>query len=105
MKSDSWDKIQNMSQQPIYWPNLTSRNVFLELLQDKANMMMMRNKHKIRSNEILGWELYFFKASINWSMLTANLKFRDKKFSLFFLSLQCFTLKIEYLNDSYSRSK
>jgi hypothetical protein len=37
-------------------------------------------------------------------MLTANLKFRVKK-NLFFLSLQCFTLKIEERNDSYSQSK
>jgi hypothetical protein len=54
-----------------------------------------------RSNEILDWEgvgnrqlFCFFKAQINWSMLTANLKFRAKKF-FFFLSLQCFTCKIE----------
>jgi hypothetical protein len=43
----------------------------------------------------------FLKRS-SWSMLTANLKLRAKKFFLFFLSLQYFTLK---LNDSYSRSK
>jgi hypothetical protein len=43
-----------------------------------------------RSNEILGWEgvgnrqlLCFFTAWINWSMLTANLKFRAKE-SFFF---------------------
>jgi hypothetical protein len=43
-----------------------------------------------RSNEILGWGgvgnrqlLCFFKAQINWSMLTANLKFRAKKEFLF----------------------
>jgi hypothetical protein len=36
-------------------------------------------------------------------MLTANLKFRAKK--IFFHSLQCFTLKIEQRNDSYSQSK
>jgi hypothetical protein len=36
-------------------------------------------------------------------MLTANLKFTAKNLSFFFLSLQCFTLKIEHLNDSYSR--
>jgi hypothetical protein len=36
-------------------------------------------------------------------MLTVNLKFRAKEIFLFFLSLQCFTLKIELLNDSYSR--
>jgi hypothetical protein len=46
-----------------------------------------------RSNEILGWEgignrqlLCFLTALINWSMLTANLKFRAKKiFPFFFL--------------------
>jgi hypothetical protein len=36
----------------------------------------------------------FLKRS-SWSMLTANLKLRAKKFFLFFLSLQYFTLKIE----------
>jgi hypothetical protein len=43
-----------------------------------------------RSNEILGWEgvgnrqlLCFFTAWINWSMLTANLKFRAKEIFLF----------------------
>jgi hypothetical protein len=52
------------------------------------------NNSMARSNEILGWEgvgnrqlLCFFKALINWSMLTANLKFRAKKiFFFFFLS-------------------
>jgi hypothetical protein len=33
-------------------------------------------------------------------MLTANLKFRNKKNLYFFLSLQCFTLKIEELNTN-----
>jgi hypothetical protein len=47
-----------------------------------------------RSDEILGWEgvenlqlLCFLTAWINWSILTANLKFRAKKsFIFFFLS-------------------
>jgi hypothetical protein len=53
-----------------------------------------------RSNEILGWEgvgnrqlLCFFKAQINWSMLTANLKFRGKK-SFFFSFFAMFYTKI-----------
>jgi hypothetical protein len=55
-----------------------------------------RNEWKTiaRSNESLGWEgvgnpqlLRFFKAQINWSMLTANLKFGAKK--SFFFSFLC----------------
>jgi hypothetical protein len=46
------------------------------------------------SNEILDWEgvgnrqlLCFFKVLINWSMLTANLKFKAKNVVLFFFAM------------------
>jgi hypothetical protein len=59
----------------------------------KFNLLKNTQPHYIaRSNEIRGWEgvgnrqlLCFFKAWINWSMLTANLKFRVKKISFFSL--------------------
>jgi hypothetical protein len=54
-------------------------------------LVRFNNTTIARSNEILGWEgvgnrqlLCFFKAYINWSMLTANLKFKAKKTFLFF---------------------
>jgi hypothetical protein len=49
--------------------------------------------------------LCFFKAWINWSMLTANLKFRTQKIFLFSFFLQCFALQIRLRNDSYCRNK
>jgi hypothetical protein len=82
--------------------NTRSEVRFKQLIHDAFTIDLNTRYNIARSNEILGWEgvgnnqlLRFFKAYINWSMLTANLKFRAKEFFFFFLSLQCFTLKIE----------